>query len=168
MATKFDNDTYGFVKEEIEFSYLMLKLKEKFDSNVKLKSRIKYDIENDIFLMGDKTSLTSLIVNLVENAVKYSEDDSTIYVNLHREDDKAIFEVKDEGSGISELEKKKIFDKFYRIGNEETRRAKGTGLGLYIVKNIVTYHDGTIEIINNLPKGTIFRVILPIMRQQAS
>lgn len=166
LATKFDNDTYGFVKEEIEFSYLMLKLKEKFDSNLKLKSRIHYDIENDIFMMGDKTSLTSLIVNLVENAVKYSEENTAIYVTLRRQEAQAIFEVKDEGFGISELEKKKIFDKFYRIGNEETRKAKGTGLGLYIVKNIVTYHEGTIDIMNNLPNGTIFRVSLPLMLHQ--
>ena len=53
-------------------------------------------------------------------------------------------------------EKQKIFDKFYRIGNEETRKAKGTGLGLYIVNNIVKYHEGSIEILDNQPKGTKF------------
>ncbi len=163
LATKFDNDSYGFVKEEIEFSYLMQKLKEKFETNKNLKSRIQYEIEHGIFMMGDKTSLTSLIVNLIENALKYSSEDSPIEVMLLKDGDEAIFEVKDLGNGISDEEKEKIFDKFYRVGNEETRQTKGTGLGLYIVKNIVNYHGGSIKILNNTPVGTIFRISMPLM-----
>ena len=102
LATKFDNDSYGFVKEEIEFSYLMQKLKEKFETNKNLKSRIQYEIEHGIFMMGDKTSLTSLIVNLIENALKYSSEDSPIEVMLLKDGDEAIFEVKDLGNGISD------------------------------------------------------------------
>ena len=163
LATKFDNDSYGFVKEEIELSYLMQKLKEKFDVNQKAKHRIQYHIEEGIFMMGDKTGLTSLIVNLIENAIKYSAEETPIFVALSKEGDEAILEVKDQGFGISEEEKEKIFDKFYRVGNEETRQAKGTGLGLYIVKNIVNYHQGSIKMMNNTPVGMIFRIGMPLM-----
>ena len=107
--------------------------------------------------------MTSLIVNLIENAIKYSAEETPIFVALSKEGDEAILEVKDQGFGISEEEKEKIFDKFYRVGNEETRQAKGTGLGLYIVKNIVNYHQGSIKMMNNTPVGMIFLIRMPLM-----
>ncbi|MBK8414585.1 MAG: hypothetical protein IPL22_08830 [Bacteroidetes bacterium] len=55
-----------------------------------------------------------------------------------------------------------MFEKFYRVGNEDTRNTKGTGLGLFIVKHIVDFHHGSIEVLDNLPNGTIFKVILPV------
>jgi signal transduction histidine kinase len=67
----------------------------------------------------------------------------------------------DEGIGISNEEKPRIFDKFYRIGNEDTRKTKGTGLGLYIVKNIVKLHQGNTSVSNNSPRGSIFEIIFP-------
>ena len=70
-------------------------------------------------------------------------------------------EFADNGIGISDKEKRKIFERFYRVGNEDTRRTKGTGLGLYIVNQIVLAHKGIIEVSNNRPKGTIFSISLP-------
>ena len=71
--------------------------------------------------------------------------------------------VKDNGIGIPPNERKKVFHKFYRIGNEETRTSQGTGLGLYIVKKIILAHQGDIQIKNNTPTGTIFEIKLPIL-----
>ena len=73
-----------------------------------------------------------------------------------------MLDVADQGFGISDKEKKKIFRKFYRIGNEDTRSTKGTGLGLYIVKEIVEAHQGRITVKDNQPRGTLFHITLPI------
>jgi len=113
-------------------------------------------------VMADKTGLSSIIINLLENAVKYSPNESKINVHLKEEDDQVLLNVADQGFGIPDKEKKKIFRKFYRIGNEDTRSTKGTGLGLYIVKEIVEAHQGRITVKNNQPRGTLFSITLPI------
>lgn len=99
-----------------------------------------------------------LTSNLIENAVKYSPQNSTIRVALKEETDCIILKIADEGLGISDEEKKKIFQKFYRVGNENTRKTKGSGLGLYLCKEIILQHRGKIAVDNNIPKGTIFTV----------
>ena len=110
---------------------------------------------------GDKTGLTSVALNLLENAVKYSTPPIRIETNLHFQTDDIVLEVADNGIGIEDKEKKYIFDKFYRVGNEDTRKTKGTGLGLYIVAEIVRAHKGTITVQDNHPQGTLFRITLP-------
>lgn len=112
-------------------------------------------------IVGDLNGLTSTVVNLLENAVKYSLGDAQVDVRAWQEGRHLVLEVSDQGVGIPELEKTLIFDKFYRVGNEDTRKTKGTGLGLYIVNQIVKAHQGSIEVLDNQPRGTVFRVYLP-------
>ena len=95
----------------------------------------------------------------IENAAKYSAKNSTIKVLLKKTGQTILLTVQDEGPGIIDEEKEKIFYKFYRIGNEETRNTKGTGLGLYIVKQLVEKHGGKISVKNNIPTGSIFEII---------
>ncbi len=113
-------------------------------------------------VIGDKSGLTSVALNLLENAVKYSADTQQIDVSLEQKNGHIRFAVADQGIGIPDKEKTQIFEKFYRVGSEDTRKTKGTGLGLYIVEQIVKAHRGTIEVLDNEPKGTIFRVELPV------
>lgn len=110
---------------------------------------------------GDPFLWKLVFSNLIENAKKYSQKHTPIVVEL-LESDKNQFKilVKDFGCGISDEEKKKIFEKFYRIGNENTRTSKGTGLGLYIVKKIVTLYGGEIFVHKNQPQGSIFEIII--------
>ncbi len=115
----------------------------------------------DYKLFADKSGMTSVALNLVENAVKYSNEDAQINISLSQNDSDIIWQVADQGIGVSDKEKKKIFDRFYRVGNEDTRKTKGTGLGLYIVKEVIKAHNGRISIVNNRPKGSIFRIELP-------
>lgn len=118
--------------------------------------------EGEVYIQGDKTGLTSVAVNLLENAVKYRAENPKISVVLRQLDINNLqLEFADNGIGIPDKEKRKIFERFYRVGNEDTRRTKGTGLGLYIVNQIVLAHKGTIEVSNNRPKGTIFSISLP-------
>jgi signal transduction histidine kinase len=99
-----------------------------------------------------------VLSNLMENARKYSPNQTPIEISFLQHANKAILSVKDNGVGIPDEEKSRIFDKFYRIGNENTRKSKGTGLGLYIVKKIVTLYKYDISVRNNTPQGSIFEV----------
>jgi signal transduction histidine kinase len=120
---------------------------------------IKANIEPLIFLNGDKFALTSVLTNLIENAIKYSPPCAEIKISLKQKGDQISFIVADSGIGIDDQEKSRIFEKFYRVGSEETRKTKGTGLGLFIVKQVLDKHQATIKVKNNNPSGTIFEVI---------
>ncbi len=101
------------------------------------------------------------INNLLENAVKYAPSDSAITVELLRQDEELVLSVADEGEGIPDEEKGKIFRKFYRIGNENSRKTKGTGLGLYLTSKIIQQFKGAILVRNNAPKGSVFEITAP-------
>src|SRR5690606_40096285 len=103
------------------------------------------NIEQEGFVMGDKVLWKMVVSNLIENACKYSPKDSLITVKLNRVEDNLVLSIADQGLGISDEDKQKIFKKFYRVGNEESRNTKGTGLGLYIVAQIVDRHKGIIS-----------------------
>jgi two-component system sensor histidine kinase CiaH len=102
--------------------------------------------------------LQIMVSNLIENALKYTSKEKGINVELFAEENTATLKVYDEGDGIAQNEKKKIFEKFYRIGNESTRTAKGTGLGLFLCKRIAHDHHAEIEVYDNHPAGSIFTV----------
>ncbi len=110
----------------------------------------------------DRSGMTLLVNNLVENAVKYSEGPAEIEAHLEANGRFATLTFADKGIGIPAREKKRIFEKFYRIGNEETRKTKGTGLGLFIVNEIVKSHNGSIEVLDNQPRGTVFKIGLGV------
>ena len=115
-------------------------------------------IKNNLFINGDRLLLQIVVNNLIENAIKYSPKEAPVSIMLRDDGNKIILSVKDEGKGIEEGEKEKIFTKFYRIGNGATKRAKGTGLGLYLTERIVHQHKGSIRVTNNHPTGAIFTV----------
>ena len=89
---------------------------------------------------GDKDKVRQVLVNLVENAIKYSPDGGTIEVGVAAQDADVRFWVRDEGLGIPEGEEQKIFEKFYRLDPQMSRGVGGTGLGLYICNELVTPH----------------------------
>ena len=126
-------------------------------------ARFNMKVEGDIpVIQADMNALTSVELNLLENAVKYCPTDKEIDVLIKRVNGSVLLEVADHGIGVADEEKQKIFEKFYRVGSEDTRKTKGTGLGLYIVKSLVEAHKGTISIRDNEPNGAVFSVKLPI------
>lgn len=137
------------------------KLKDKYPD-----AEFNYLQEAEIpFFFGDKMGMISVALNLLENAVKYSGPGGKAIINTYlgfERPQQIKIEIKDQGVGVPEKEKKNIFQKFYRVGNEDTRTAKGTGLGLYIVDQIVRAHNGRINVHDNLPKGTVFEILLPL------
>ena len=112
-----------------------------------------------MFLEADEQLLSIIFSNLIENAIKYSPENTPIEITGKQENNKTTISIADTGAGIPDNEKENVFTKFYRIGNEETRSAKGTGLGLYIVKNLVALHHAQINISNNKPTGTVFTLV---------
>ena len=107
-------------------------------------------------VQADKAGLTSVVQNLLENAIKYSPEGTLVKFTAEKANGRLRLQVIDEGQGIPDAEKKAVFQKFYRLGNEETRQATGTGLGLYIVQQVVKAHGGHIQLTDNQPKGAIF------------
>jgi signal transduction histidine kinase len=109
----------------------------------------------------DDEALAIVVSNLLENAVKYGGRSPRVGVRLGLEGRRAVLEVSDSGGGIPAEEAPFIFDKFYRAGDELSRTSQGTGLGLYLVRQIVHAHRGTVGIAATGPEGTTFRVELP-------
>jgi signal transduction histidine kinase len=121
--------------------------------------------QKDFFILADREAMISVINNLIENAVKYSPHPAQVDISYDMKKNQCILEIADQGSGITDQEKSKIFQQFYRVGNEETRQTKGTGLGLYITEKIILAHKGKITVSDNHPKGTIFTVTLPKVKE---
>lgn len=125
------------------------------------EGRLKTTIQDGIRAEIDKMAIQSIVINLIDNAIKYGAG-SQITVELSvKHADSIEFSVSDQGEGIPTSEKKKVFERFYRRGNENVRQTKGTGIGLYLVKLLVEKHEGTITIQDNKPTGARFLVKLP-------
>jgi signal transduction histidine kinase len=144
--------------EEINLAELLEDLMAKF-ADRHPEALISLDKADDFPIVKlDKQGMISIATNLLENAIKYAHGRPEIAVKLTHEGKKLTLEFADNGPGIPDKEKKRIFEKFYRIGSEETRQTKGTGLGLFIVAQIVKAHKGRIQVLDNQPNGTIFRL----------
>lgn len=150
---------YPFNFESVNISDLIATSVDRF-KNVHPEAELIKNIQPRILHDIDQESIVSVIKNLLENALKYSPDIKRIRVDLRKLGNETIIEVSDHGVGIPKEERGKIFDQFYRIGSEDTRASKGTGLGLFIVKQIVQAHKGKIKVMNNGDSGTKFIITL--------
>ncbi|WP_374166884.1 sensor histidine kinase [Arcticibacter sp. MXS-1] len=162
IATRIENHSYSFPKEKFNFSELVEKVAERLQIHTCSTQIIKTDVEPEVLITGDKFALSLVVSNLIENAVKYSPPCAEVKARLYRKDAVIVFEVADKGIGIKDEEKLRIFEKFYRVGSEDTRKTKGTGLGLYIVKQVLDKHQAQIKVKNNRPTGSIFEVSFSI------
>ena len=156
-TSQLESGNYTPDKESINFSELANKSIIDF-FNRHPHRIINKNIEENIFITGEKLLLQLLINNLLDNALKYSAKEKPVCIELSKLQNKIILKIIDEGSGISNDEKKKVFEKFYRSGNEAIRKTKGTGLGLYLCKRIAESHKAQIKLIHNQPEGSIFTV----------
>ncbi len=119
------------------------------------------DIQDDLFLYGDRSKLSQIIYNLTDNAIKYTPEKGTVGVSLKQEGNNIVWRVRDNGIGIPEEDLEHIFERFYRVDKARGRETGGTGLGLSIVKQMVKMHDGTISVTSNPGKGSEFVVTFP-------
>ncbi len=157
ISSQLEAGGYSLSKEELDISSLAEGCVNDFKNRYPANTWIA-EIEKDLALTGDCLLLQILINNLLENAIKYSPKESTVTIKLAKKTHSIILSVLDEGPGIPETERKKIFDRFYRIGNESVRKTKGTGLGLYLCKKISVDHHAVIQVTNNPAGGSNFSV----------
>lgn len=162
LSAKLEN-VYQINEEEIDLGQIIQEAAERVAQKYK-EAKVHVDIEPGLEpVLGDRMGLTSVAVNLLENAAKYSPTNAVIHTSLQRGGgSELVWEVADNGIGIPDHEKGKVFDKFYRVGSEDTRTTKGTGLGLFIVRQLVEKHGGLLELMDNEPRGTKFRIHLPV------
>ncbi len=159
ISSQIDGGGYKAAYDEQNFSVIVTQCILEFTNRFPKRIIVK-EIEDEIFVNGDTFLLQIAINNLLENAIKYSPKESIVKATLQKIKEKAVLKIIDEGVGISEGEKDKIFKKFYRAGNEATKRAKGTGLGLYLTSRISKTHKGNVTIEDNPKGGSIFALWL--------
>ena len=127
--------------------------------------KIEFIKNNEIVILGDESQLEMAISNLIENAINYSPNKTTVVISLNRIDGLAEIKVKDQGIGISEINIERIFERFYRVDPARSRQTGGTGLGLSIVKHIVTNHGGDISVWSAQGEGSTFTIRLPEFKE---
>lgn len=157
VSSQLEGGRYTLSREVVDFSDMVSRCVSEFKNRFAQRNWTQ-QIADGIELSGDVLLLPILVNNLLENALKYSPSQSTIHVELSQQANSVMLSVSDEGEGIAPEERKQIFEKFYRIGNEQTRSAKGTGLGLYLCKKIAQDHNASIRVSDKKPKGSIFTV----------
>ena len=155
LSSQIEAGGYRATNDELNFSALVNECADGFITRYPQRS-VHKEINTDIFVNGDPFLLQMAVNNLLENAIKYSPKEKPVIARLEKINGKAMLRIIDEGPGIADEEQKKIFQKFYRTGNEATKRAKGTGLGLYLISRISKTHDGNITMQNNPKGGSIF------------
>lgn len=162
LSSQMESAAYQKVSEQIYINKLIGDCIRDFSVRYPVRNII-FNPEAEITIEGDVFLLQMAFNNLIENALKYSSKDSAIHVMLVKKENHCQITITDEGNGIPDEDKLKIFEKFYRIGSDATQKSKGTGLGLFLVKRIVDAHKGMVYVKDNQPKGSIFTIQLPLM-----
>lgn len=160
LASQMEGRQYKPAREQFNFSQLVADSVADYAHSYPGRFEL---IDNGSFnITGDKTLVQMAVNNLLENAVKYTPPGKPVKVSVEEKNGLATLTVADNGPGIPDSEKSKVFNKFYRIGSEETRKAKGTGLGLYLTLKIVKQHKGKIAVRDNEPNGAVFEICFPL------
>ena len=125
------------------------------------KLQLKQEIQDNLVMQGDEMALSRLLIILLDNAMKYSPEQTQITLRAAKVKTHLVLEVRDEGCGIGDEDKQKIFDRFFRVDKARSRSQGGLGLGLSLALAIVRQHGGSIKVLDNKPQGTVMYVQLP-------
>lgn len=118
--------------------------------------------DSDLWVQADKEAFVEVLINLIDNAIKYSTDHKKIEISLRKENGYGLVAVQDRGVGISPMDQKHIFDKFYRVSTGNLAKSKGTGLGLSLVKQLMEAQRGRITVFSEPGKGSLFTLYFPL------
>lgn len=161
LVNKIESGRLPLSKTGVNISDLLNRLIKQGYPQMLESGRLKAEIASDLMVNADEMAIESIVINLVDNALKYGGETEVIVCLSSFDKSNLEFSVADFGAGIPVEEREKVFERFYRRGNEEVRQTKGTGIGLYLVKLLINSHHGSIFIEDNTPKGTKFVVRLP-------
>lgn len=155
LAAQLDLADYQQNKQSVQLSEMVTGVIKSFEERFPSRKMI-FKIQEEVKMFAEPLLMQMLLQNLLDNANKYAPLETPIEVLLEQKDRQILLQVKDQGPGIPLAERERVFNKFYRVGNESTRSAKGTGLGLYLCKKIAQFHQSQLLISENQPQGTIF------------
>lgn len=127
-----------------------------------LKHHIVLEMSCNLDIDADRDKIYQVLTNLLTNAIKYSDTGTTIRVSCKRTDGKVTIAVQDQGIGIAEEDQPKLFERFYRVREEQNKHIGGFGIGLYLVSELLRLHRSTIEVESKPGKGAIFSFNLPV------
>jgi signal transduction histidine kinase len=127
---------------------------------------LEADLEDDVWVRGDEQQLRLLVRNLLDNAIRYTQERGNVEISVKRWDDKGEIRVSDDGIGIAREAQGRIFERFYRVDRARSRDRGGTGLGLAIVKHVAELHGGNVSVTSALGEGSHFVAHLPLMERQ--
>lgn len=145
--------------EILSINVIINKIKKNISILDSKNHKIKYQIDKGLKVYGSKKEIESAFLNLITNAIRYTDKNGSIFINWKLINGLPIFEVKDTGSGIEQKHLNRITERFYRVDPDRSRDTGGTGLGLSIVKNIIKQHGGELKITSDLGKGSSFKLI---------
>ncbi len=160
QTKQIEKNDYPINKTKVNLKQLIEHKADIYKQLISKNHQISLNLETVIAFI-DENAFDSILTNIVENSVKYSEANTQIIISLKNKPNTFILSVTDFGKGVDDENKSKIFNKFFREQNELTRQTKGTGLGLYIVKFLVEKHKGTIALKNNQPQGLVVEIEIP-------
>ena len=163
-VSRIDRNDLFTKREEIDIVEIMERVLSKNEIlGRENKIKIKFWVDDNMpKIMGDKKKTEVVLDNLVSNAIKYNKEGGSVLINARKDGKKAVISVRDTGIGIPKEDGEMVFDKFFRSENASTKDVSGTGLGLYITKNIVEKSGGRLWFHSNEGEGTVFFVSLPL------
>ena len=158
MDIKFENSNIVYLVEEVVLSIVDIAK----DKNIEIIFNTE---EEEIITAIDEEKIVRVILILLSNSIKFSKEKGDICVEMRREDEEVVIKVTDNGIGINEDMKEKIFDKFKRVQSVSNLNVdhEGSGLGLYIAKGFIELHNGSISVVSEVEKGSTFIITIPIV-----
>jgi two-component system phosphate regulon sensor histidine kinase PhoR len=129
-----------------------------------LNRRIQLTLEVDSHIVGEEHELRSAFTNLLNNALKYSPEDSVVKIRWYRSEDRLLLDIEDQGEGIAAVDIPRVTERFYRVDIKRNKKVGGTGLGLAIVKHVLMRHDAILSISSEVGSGSCFSCRFPIGR----
>lgn len=160
LMSQIDAGGYTLAREKFDLATLASDCAEDFITRFPDRE-IESEVKDEIMITGDKLLLQLAINNLLDNAIKYSGKDDVVLIKVFQKHRRVILQIIDEGKGISVRERERIFEKYFRGAQTQT---KGTGLGLYLTREIAKQHHGNVTMTNNIPRGCIFEIKFKISK----
>lgn len=155
-------DRAGLILEDVNLSDISTQVGQRYQTTI--AHNLKLDIDSGLHISGNTDTLKQIIIALLDNADKYSPNKNPIILSVKKNQQQIELAVADQGMGIPDDKKPLIFQRFYRVDTSHSTEIKGSGLGLSIVSQLVKLNNATIEVLNNQPQGSIFKVSFPTIQ----